>query len=232
MHTYIFHGPDEVTPCEVQVEAIQKLYEEGRFKRFGFANFTKEQVLEYWNIAKAKGYFLPSVYQGSYSPAVRRNETLLFPTLRELGFSIQAYSPMAGGFLAKTPEYIQQGKGLWDPDTPFGKMLRYMYDKPSYLKMLEEFGKLSEDSGVSRMGLAYRWVRFHSILRGDLGDEILISGNTTAQVEEALIELEKGPLEAWVADKIDDLWELVKDDAPVDNLQAVRKAFGPPWDLA
>lgn len=166
---------------------------------------------------------LPTIYQASYSPAVRLNETLLFPTLRSLGMSIQAYSPMAGGFLTKTPAQITAGvPGRWDPNTPTGTVHRNLFFKPSYLAMLEEYGKLAEESGVGRLGLALRWVRWHGVLKGELGDEILLGANTGGQLEEVLREVEKGPLEEWVVGRLDELWEMVMEDAPVDNLKAVR----------
>lgn len=164
------------------MESIQTLYKQGMFENFGLSTFTPEQVIEFHDYAKSKGYVLQTVYQSSYSIAVRLNEELLFPTLRKLGISIQAYSPMAGGLLAKTPEYIEQGKGNWDPNTPAGKIFRDLYYKPSYLKMLEEFAKLSEKSGVSRTGLAYRWVRYHSVLKAELGDEMILGSVTAAQL--------------------------------------------------
>ncbi|KAH8648855.1 NADP-dependent oxidoreductase domain-containing protein [Ilyonectria robusta] len=223
VRVYLLHGPDESTPFSEQIEILQKLYKEGIFEKLGISNFTKDQVLDIYNAAKSKDYVLPTVYQSSYSLIVRRNEAELFPTLRELGFSLQAYSPMGNGFLAKTPEYIEQGRGSWDPNTPYGQIQRDLFYKPSYLKLLKEFGQLSEDSGVSRVGLAYRWVRFHSVLDGNLGDEMIIGGATTEQVEESLVELEKGPLEPWVVKRIDELWEIVKDHAPVDILGSARK---------
>lgn len=45
------------------MEAIQKLYEKGSFERFGISNFSREQILRIYNIAKSKGYVLPSVFQ-------------------------------------------------------------------------------------------------------------------------------------------------------------------------
>ncbi|KAH6976308.1 NADP-dependent oxidoreductase domain-containing protein [Ilyonectria sp. MPI-CAGE-AT-0026] len=223
IRTYFLHGPDEATPIEQQMESIQALYQQGLFTQFGLSNFSKEQVLECYNYAKSKGYVLPTVYQSNYSIAARLNETLLFPTLRELGFSIQAYSPMAAGLLAKTPEDIEQGKGSWDPDTIQGRIYRDLYYKPSYMKMLLEFGNLSGKSGVSRMALAYRWVRYHSALKRDLGDEMILGAASVAQLEESLEELEKGPLENWVVERIDELWDIVKEDAPQDNIESARK---------
>jgi aflatoxin B1 aldehyde reductase len=197
------------------------------FKQFGFSNFTREQVLEYYDHAKIHNLILPTIYQASYSPAVRRNETLLFPTLRELGISIQAYSPMAGGFLSRTAsELTSPAKGgKWDPEMPVGKFYRTLFFKPSYLTFLEEWEKLVDESGVSRVGLAYRWVRYHSVLKGELGDEMIIGASSAKQFEEALIEIEKGPLEGWVVDRIEALWEGVKADAEVDHLRAFRAVF-------
>lgn len=92
--------------------------------------------------------------------------------------------------------------------------------------MLADYGKLAEESGVSRVGLAYRWVRYHSALKGELGDEMIIGANSGKQFRETVEEIEKGPLEPWVVERIDGLWELVKDDAPIDNLKAVREVIG------
>jgi aflatoxin B1 aldehyde reductase len=224
VRTYFFHGPDETVPFSEQLEAANKLYQEGRFEKLGLSNFSLEEVLEVHAIAKEKGYIAPSVYQSNYSAAVRTNEESLFPTLRKLGYSIQAYSPMATGLLVKTPADFAAGKGSYNPDAFSGKILRPMFDKPSYMKMLAAFGKLSEESGISRTGLAYRWVRHHSFLKAELGDEMIIGGTTAEQVANSLKELEGGPLEPWVADRISQLWEIIKEDAPRDNLKFVRKA--------
>ncbi|KAM0481081.1 hypothetical protein ACHAPX_003974 [Trichoderma viride] len=226
VRTYFFHGPDETVPFEKQMEAIQKLYLQGSFQRFGISNFTLEQVLRLYNIAKEKGYVLPSVYQCSYSIASRHNEADLFPTLRKLGFSIQAYSPMAGGFLAKTPEYIEQGQGNWNPNTPTGKFQRDLFYKPSYMKMLAEFGALSEKSGISRAGLAYRWVRHHSILKKETGDEMIIGASTSEQLADTMKELKDGPLELWIDQRMEELWEMIKHEASVDNLKSFQNIFG------
>ena len=37
------------------------------------------------------------------------------------------------------------------------------------------------------------------------------------QLEETLRAIEDGPLDATIAKKVDELWELVKAEAPVDN---------------
>jgi aflatoxin B1 aldehyde reductase len=44
----------------------------------------------------------------------RKQEEVLFPTLRKLGIAFYAYSPIAGGFLTKTKKDIEDGKGYVD----------------------------------------------------------------------------------------------------------------------
>jgi len=39
-------------------------------------------------------------------------------------------------------------------------------------------------------------------------------------------EIEKGPLEAWVVERIEGFWEIVREEAEVDNLRAFREVFG------
>ena len=140
--------------------------------------------------------------------------------------SIQAYSPLAMGFLSKTPSEIENGTGRWDPSTFSGRMHRSMFYKPSYMKILEEWGKLAEESGAGRVGLANRWVRYHSVLRGDLGDEMIIGASSAEQFQQTVKEIEKGPLEEWIVKRINELWEMIKDDAEVDNLRAFREVAG------
>jgi aflatoxin B1 aldehyde reductase len=140
--------------------------------------------------------------------------------------SIQAYSPLASGFLSKTPSELEQAKGRWDASTVSGKLHRFVFQKPSYMRMLEEWGKLAEESGVGRVGLAYRWVRYHSMLKGELGDEMIIGASTAEQFRQTVEEIEKGPLEEWVVKRVDELWEMVRDEAEVDNLRAFREVVG------
>ena len=216
-------------PLESTLRAIAVLHRAGRFERFGLSNFSAEQVRavhDHCSAHASEGYPLPTVYQASYSAAVRGSETTLFPTLRELGLSIQAYSPMAAGLLAKSAAYIEEGQGKWDPATPTGKVYRDLYYKPSYVAMLHALDGIVAESGVSRVGLAYRWVRYHSALKGELGDEVILGASDAAQLEEAVGELEKGPLLDGVARAVSDLWEGIKADAPVGNLPTIRRVFG------
>jgi aflatoxin B1 aldehyde reductase len=158
-----------------------------------------------------------------YSAVHRGSETTLFPTLRRLGISIPGYSVLASGFLVRTPEAIKAGTGNFNPDTVLGKILHEMYGKPSYIKALEEFGKLAEEAGISKAGLACRWVVWNSFLETEKGDMVVLGASSGRQLSETVREIQKGPLEGWVVERLDALWRSIEADAPGNNFETYTK---------
>ncbi len=182
------------------------------------SNFTPEETKKIYDYAKSKGYVLPTVYQGNYNPVARHYETTLFPLLRQLKIAFYAYSPIAGGFLVKDPKVIQGGgEGRWDPSSMVGKMYHDRYNKPSLVKALTEWESIAADAGISKASLAYRWVMYNSILKPEHGDGIIIGATAKRQLEETLQAVGDGPLDEKTARRIDQVWEMVKDEAPIDN---------------
>ncbi|KAJ4293358.1 hypothetical protein N0V90_008640 [Kalmusia sp. IMI 367209] len=213
------HAPDDTVPIEETLEGINEAYKKGWFKRFGLSNFTPAQVQAAYDIAKEKGYVLPSVYQGNYSPVARHLETILFPLLRKLNFAFYAYSPLAGGFLTKTPADLDAGAGRFNPRA-IGGMYTKLYDKPSLRAALGEWNAIAEAEGVSKAELAYRWVGYNSALKAELGDAVIFGASKISQTEPTISGLKKGGLSQSAVERIDKIWESVKADAPVDNFGA------------
>jgi aflatoxin B1 aldehyde reductase len=85
------HFPDRGTPFEETSKAMNKAYEEGKFKKFGLSNYTAEEVEKFVEICEKNGLVKPSVYQGHYNPIVRGGEEELFPVLRKHGMAFYAY---------------------------------------------------------------------------------------------------------------------------------------------
>ncbi len=162
---------------------------------------------------------MPSVFQGCYNPVARRYEKVLFPLLRKLNIAFYAYSPLAGGFLVKSAETIQkgQGTGRWDPNTPQGAIYLGYYKTPLHVEALSKWQAIAEEAGTTKSALAYRWVTYNSILNAEHGDGILIGASSAQQLEDTLKSLEEGPLEPKIVEKIDQIWDFVKDEAHVDN---------------
>ena len=213
------HAPDDSVPIEETLQGINEAYKQGWFRRFGLSNFTPEQVQKVYDVAKEKGYILPTVYQGNYSPVARHLETILFPLLRKLGIAIYVYSPLAGGFLTKTPADLDAGAGRFNAQA-IGGMYSRLYDKPSLRAALGEWNAVAEAEGVSRAELAYRWVGYNSSLKADLGDAVIFGSSKLSQIEETAGWLKKGAVSEDAAKRIEQIWQSVKAEAPVDNFGA------------
>ena len=91
------------------------------------------------------------------------------------------------------------------------------------MKALTEWEAVAKEAGVSKAALAYRWVAHNSILSAELGDGIIVGATAPQQLEETLKALEEGKLGKDIVGRIDRVWELVKDEAPLDNYH--RSAF-------
>ncbi|CAD6579997.1 MAG: hypothetical protein ASARMPREDX12_009430 [Alectoria sarmentosa] len=219
VETYFVHSPDPDTPIEQTVDGMQLVYASGKYKHFGLSNFKPEDVRRVYNYAKSKGYVLPTVFQGNYNPVARHYDTTLFPLLRELNIAFYAYSPLAGGFLVKDAQTLHTGggQGRWDPTSRVGQMYNARYARPSLLEALSEWEAIANEARVSKAALAYRWVMYNSKLSTEHGDGIIIGASRGAQLEETLRAIEDGPLDESIAKRVDKVWELVKDEAPIDN---------------
>jgi aflatoxin B1 aldehyde reductase len=178
-------------------------------------------------VAKENNYILPSVYQGNYSAACRQTETKLFPTLRKHNIAFYAYSPIAGGFLTKSPEQIRNpAPGRWDPNNSLGKLYQTLYNKPAMLHALELWEEIAKEEGISKAELAYRWVAYNSHLRGGLGDAIIIGSKDVDQLKQTLTGLKNGPLSKEAVRKIDEVWRGIEHEAPLDNFNGYISIHG------
>lgn len=226
---YFLHAPDDTTPIEETLSVVDELYRQGKFKRFGLSNFSAAQVEQVHSLAASKGWVLPTVYQGNYNAFARHIENDLFPVLRKLNMAFFAYSPLAGGFFAKDPEALSAGlaSGRFGKGASVGQMYNHMYNKPSLVAALKDWGKIAGAAGLTATELAYRWITYHSALDYQKGDALIVGASSPAQLEETLVSLERGPLSSETAAHASSLWAAVKDDAPVDNFHSFLKVVKP-----
>jgi len=87
-----------------------------------------------------------------------------------------------------------------------------MYCKPSYLEYLREYKVRAKEAGLKQAGLGYRWMAWHSKLDAEKGDAIL-GASSARQLEETILEIEKGPHEAWVVERLEQKWKFIEEDA-------------------
>lgn len=209
------HAPDPSIPFEDTLAGIHQAHQDGIFRRFGLSNFSPDQVQQVYDIAREKGYPLPQVYQGNYNPVARHLETDLFPLLRKLGIAFYAYSPLAGGFLTKTAADLDAGVGRFSKDAA-GGLYASLYDKPLLRQALVAWNAISEQEGVSKAELAYRWVAHHSQLAGE-EDGVIFGASRLEQVVQTTQGIQRGKLSEGAVEGIQRIWEQVRQEAPIDN---------------
>lgn len=137
-----------------------------------------------------------------------------------------AYSPIGGGFLAKTPEQLKEGKGRWDPEGFIGQLYKHLYvDRPTMISALTTWNEIAKSEGVPAAELAFRWVFHSSILDGSKGDTVIIGASSLAQLRQTVAAIRRGPVSAAAQEKIQAVWESVKQDAFLDNINGISDEF-------
>lgn len=164
-------------------------------------NYLPHDVQKIYDIQAAANSVLPTVYQGNYNAVARHSEHDLFPLLRKLHIDFYAYSPIAGGFLAKDPEKLRSKdvEGRFSGQTFLGDMYPKLCGKESMYRALEKWRAIANDAGVSRAALAYRWVVYHSAL--EKKDGVIVGASRREQLEETLQAIQDGPLEKGIAER-------------------------------
>ncbi|RPD52596.1 Aldo/keto reductase [Lentinus tigrinus ALCF2SS1-6] len=206
---WYLHGPDRGTPYEVTLKAVNDLYKEGKFKRFGISNYMSWEVAEIVGICKANGYIQPTAYQGIYNAIHRKVEPELFPCLRKFGIAFYEFNPLGGGFFTGRYRSLQdevEPGSRFDPNKGVGKLYRVRYWNEPYFHALSKIEAVGEKYNLTLAEIALRWISHHSLMKREYGDAVLIGASSTKHIEQNLIDLEKGPLPEEVLKVLDEAW--------------------------
>ena len=165
------------------MRAVDDLYKEGHFTRFGLSNYQAWEVAQICEMCKSNGWKMPDVYQGVYNALHRSIEPELLPCLRHYGVAFYNYNPLAGGYL--TSRYHRDDKGgeiekgsRFDPEKWQGKMYRARYWNDAYFDALEILRPVAKKAGLTEAECALRWMTHHSMLRKEKGDAIIIGASS------------------------------------------------------
>ncbi|KAF8983508.1 hypothetical protein BGZ46_010104 [Entomortierella lignicola] len=210
---FYLHAPDYSTPFEETVKAVNELYREGLFERFGLSNYASWQVTLIHQLCKQNGYVLPTVYQGMYNAITRDVVRELLPCLKALNIAFYAYNPIAGGLLSGKYKFDQEVEsGRFDVNTGFGKIYRQRYWNTLFFDSVKAIEKVSEKHNLTLIETALRWMVHHSSLGSK--DAIIIGASSTSHLDSNLKDVEKGPLPQEVVESLDEAWEHVKVACP------------------
>jgi aryl-alcohol dehydrogenase-like predicted oxidoreductase len=160
---YYQHRVDRTVPIEETVGAMAELVKAGKVRFLGLSEASPA------TIRRAHAVHPITALQTEYSLWTRDPEDAVLPTVRELGISFVAYSPLGRGFLTA------RFKKLEDlPEGDYRRMApRFQGDNfQKNLDLVEKIAQLAQAKGVKASQLALAWV----LAQGD--DIIPIPGTT------------------------------------------------------
>lgn len=174
---YQVHEPDDRTPIEETLRALDDLVHQGKVRYIGCSNFRAWQVMDAHWTARAGGLTPLISCQDEYSLLVRGIETDLVPAAKRCGLGVLPYFPLASGLLT--------GKYRRNAAMPDGARLtktqrladRYLTEHNwTCAERLRDF---AERNSHSLLELAFSWLLSHAFVAS------VIAGATNAEQLEA-----------------------------------------------
>jgi aryl-alcohol dehydrogenase-like predicted oxidoreductase len=96
---YQMHEPDERTPIDETLGALDELVEEGKVRYIGSSNYDVRQIEDADRAARERGLTRFVAAQNRYSFVRREAEDELLPTCERLGIGMLPYFPLESGLL-------------------------------------------------------------------------------------------------------------------------------------
>ncbi|MCB9701095.1 MAG: aldo/keto reductase [Myxococcales bacterium] len=203
---YQIHGPDDRTPIEETMRALEDLVRAGKVRYVGASNLASWQVVKANAVAGAGARFVS--LQAYYSLLGRELELDLIPMCEDQGVGIMVWSPLAGGFITgkfRRGQEAPQGSRRTNFDFP-------PVDKEKGYDLVDKLDAIAAAKGSTIPRLALAWV---------LAQRGITSVITGAKRVEQLRDNLAAADETWSAEEL----------AEVDALTAPPRLY-PYWMLA
>jgi aryl-alcohol dehydrogenase-like predicted oxidoreductase len=149
---YQYHEPDDVTPIEETLGALDELVRAGSVRYIGCSNFTAAQLREAAEVAEREGYASFVSLQNEYSLLEREIERDVLPECEHLGVAVLPYFPLASGLLT--------GKYRRGAEAPAGTRLAgrgEIADEATWDR-LERLAEFCDARGIEPIDVAIGWL--------------------------------------------------------------------------
>ncbi len=156
---YQIHFPDDRTPIEETLGALDDLVRLGKVRYVGCSNFDAWQLARANGIAAANGLRRFDSVQPRYSLLFRNYERDLFPLCELDDIAVIPYNPLAGGFLSgkhSKQEGPQEGTRFALGNAAARYQERYWKDQQ--FDTVEELRPIAAAAGIGLVELALAWV--------------------------------------------------------------------------
>lgn len=171
---YMIHIPDETTPVEETLRALDDIVTSGKARYIAVSNMAAWRVVETQWIARELRTHSFICAQNEYSLLQRQPEAELIPALLHHGMTLNPYFPLASGML--TGKYLDGGEGrLKDNFLGLGNM--FLTDRNhAIVRRLDSYAR---ERGHTLIELAMSWLACQPAVAG------IIAGATKAkQIEQ------------------------------------------------
>jgi aryl-alcohol dehydrogenase-like predicted oxidoreductase len=177
---YYTHMPDNTTPIEETLRALDDLIRQGKVRYVGCSNYPAWQLCKALWVSDNNNLARFDCIQPPYNLITRGIEDELLPLCNSEGVGVCVYNPMAGGFLS----------GKHNPnrpppeDTRFGnkrqgKSYTDRYWLPGNFEAVARFKEIAEKHGHSMPRFSLAWV-----LNNQAITSIICGANSIKQLEE------------------------------------------------
>jgi voltage-dependent potassium channel beta subunit len=205
------HRPDLFTPVEETVRAMNYLLDQGKAFYWGTSEWSSEQIMESYGVAKREHLTPPLMEQPQYNMFHRQRVEVEYSRLyQEIGLGTTIWSPLASGLLTgKYNDGIPEGTRV----TMEGyEWLRERFESEEIRNQIEKVKKLSsiaEDLDCSMAQLALAWClknpNVSTVITGASRGEQVTENMKALDVAEKLSEDRMNQIEAILENKPDPL---------------------------
>ena len=177
---YYTHKPDNATPIEETLRALDDLIRQGKVRYIGCSNYLAWQLCKaLWvsDVAKLARF---DCIQSPYNLITRGIEDELLPLCKSEGVGVCVYNPLAGGLLTgKHDPKKPPAEGTRFSNKLQGKTYSDRYWLPSNFRAVASLKKVAEKNGHSMAQLSLA-----SILNNPAITSIICGANSVKQLEE------------------------------------------------
>lgn len=113
---------------------------------------------------------------------------------------------MFAGKITSAADAVEPGS-RFDASKPQGVLYRGRYIKEGYFRSLELLKRVAEQHQLRLTEVALRWCQHHSILTPE--DGMILGASSAEQLEQNIVDCEKGPLPEEVVKALDEAKNLV-----------------------
>ena len=174
---YQLHRPDDRTPIEETLRALDELVRQGKVRYIGCSNLSAQQVIAARDTASRLGLAAFVSCQDEYSLLERDIERELIPTAKAIGLGVLPYFPLASGLL--TGKY-RRGS----PPPPGSRLAKNQRHAQDFLsernwRIVGELEAFALRHGRTMLELAFGW-----LLRDPVVASVIAGATSPEQIEQ------------------------------------------------